>query len=30
LTAEGRLSAVCVETGELVQVHRSGKAVEAA
>jgi serine/threonine protein phosphatase 1 len=30
LTADGRLSAVCAETGELVQVHRSGKSVEAA
>jgi serine/threonine protein phosphatase 1 len=30
LTVDGRLSAVCAETGELVQVHRSGKAVEAA
>jgi serine/threonine protein phosphatase 1 len=30
LTIDGRLSAVCAETGELVQVHRSGKAVEAA
>jgi serine/threonine protein phosphatase 1 len=30
LSADGRLSAVCAETGELVQVHRSGKSVEAA
>jgi hypothetical protein len=30
LTPSGRLSAVCAETGECVQVHRSGKLVEAA
>jgi serine/threonine protein phosphatase 1 len=30
LSQDGRLSAVCAETGELVQVHRSGKLVEAA
>lgn len=29
LSVDGRLSAVCAETGECVQVHRSGKAVEA-
>ena len=28
LAANGRLSAVCAETGECVQVHRSGKPVE--
>jgi hypothetical protein len=30
LSVDGRLSAICVETGELVQVHRSGQSVEAA
>ena len=30
LGADGRLSAVCAETGETLQVHRSGKTVEAA
>ena len=30
LSPDGRLSAVCAETGECVQVHRSGKPVEAA
>jgi hypothetical protein len=30
LMPDGRLSAVCAETGECVQVHRSGKAVAAA
>jgi serine/threonine protein phosphatase 1 len=30
LSPAGRLSAVCADTGELVQVHRSGKSVEAA
>lgn len=30
LSVDGRLSAVCAETGECVQVHRSGKAVGAA
>ncbi len=30
LSPAGRLSAVCAETGECVQVHRSGKRVEAA
>ena len=30
LSADGRLSAVCAETGECVQVHRSGRSVEAA
>ena len=30
LSAGGRLSAVCAETGEVVQVHRSGKSVDAA
>lgn len=30
LSPSGRLSAVCAETGELVQVHRSGKPVEVA
>ncbi len=30
VTADGRLSAVCAETGECVQVHRSGKVVEIA
>ncbi len=30
LSTTGRLSAVCAETGECVQVHRSGQLVEAA